>query len=270
VQKRILLILVSFIFCTPSVWAEETSPIFITVTVKNVLLYDLPMTTSPVTRRVFVGEVLKIVSTVKTEQGEIWGKVFISPTQVAYLQGIYLGSSGTIQQEVWKPEKVLRSELPISFALKGSSELFGPGLELRYLPFARLGLTVGVGSVLDGGQMKGSSVAYGLICMLSMANFSPFVETGSSSLTFNDTHSTLRISTFYVNAGVEWILHSGYFFGLGVSYNKSYDVQVGYDYSYAKTSSGSLTVGNYGSFNGLDGPASLQQINPLVILGYSF
>lgn len=160
--------------------------------------------------------------------------------------------------------------MPVSFSLKGPSELFGAGLQIRYLPFARLGLTIGVGSVLDEGQMKGSSLAYGLTCMLSMSNFSPFVEAGSATLTFNDTHSTLRISTFYVNAGIEWILQSGYFFGVGMSYNRSYDIQVGYNYSYAKASNGALSVGKYGSFNNLDGASSLQRLNPLFLIGYSF
>jgi hypothetical protein len=133
-----------------------------------------------------------------------------------------------------------------------------------------LGMSVGVGSVLDDYQMKGSSLAFGVICMLSMDNFTPFVESGNSTLTFNDTHSTLRISSFYVNAGVEWMLQSGYYVGIGISYIRSYDVQVSFDYSYAKSNSGSLSVGNYGSFNNVEGAASLQRLNPLLILGYSF
>jgi hypothetical protein len=245
-------------------------PIFITVPVKNVLIYESPMTSSPIVRRVFAGEVLKVIETIKTEQGETWGKIFLSPSQVAYVQGIYLVNSSSLPQQVWKSQEVLRSEMPFSISAKGTSELFGPGLQFRYLPFTRLGITVGVGSVLDGGRAKGSSVAYGLTCILSMANLSPFVETGTSTLSFNDGHSSLRISTFYINAGVEWILRSGYFVGLGVSYNRSYNIQVGYDYSFAKESSGSLKVGNYGSFSDLGGSESLERLNPLFVAGYSF
>ena len=233
-------------------------------------LYESPTTSSPIVRRVFAGEVLKIAETVKTESGETWGKVFLSPGRVAYIQGAYFRNSGSLKQQIWKPQEVLRSQMPFSFALKGPSELFGPGLQFRYLPFARLGISAGAGSVLDGGQMKGFSVAYGLICMLSMGDFSPFVETGTSTLTFNDDHSTLRISTFYINAGAEWMLPSGYFFGLGLSYNRSYNIQVAYDYSYAKASSGNLKTGNYGPFTGVDGAESLQRLNPLFLVGYSF
>lgn len=269
-KKNLLIFIFSFLTYAEAVLAQEHGPVFVTITAKNVLLYESPTTSSPVVRRVFVGEILKILETVKNEQNEIWGRAYLSPSQVAYIQGVYLSNSSTAQQELWKPEEVLRNQMPFAFALKGPSELFGPGLQLRYLPFARLGLTLGVGSVLDEGQMKGSSLAFGLVCMLSMGNLSPFIETGSTTLTFNDTHSTLRISTFYVNVGVEWILQSGYFFAVGVSYNKSYDVQVAFDYDYAKTSNGSLALGNYGSFNKVDGKSSLQQLNPLFLVGYSF
>jgi hypothetical protein len=103
-----------------------------------------------------------------------------------------------------------------------------------------------------------------------MSNWSPFVETGTSTLTMNDGHSSLRISTFYVNAGMEWISDTGYFVGVGVSYNRSYNVQVSYDYSYATSTSGSLKTGDYGSFTGLKGAESLERLNPLFLLGYSF
>ena len=111
---------------------------------------------------------------------------------------------------------------------------------------------------------------YGLTCILSLENFSPFIQAGSTSLTFNDEHSSLKISTFYINAGVEWILRSGYFFGAGISYNRSYEIQVEYDYGYAKANSGTLKVGNYGSFGGVNGAESFERLNPLFLAGYSF
>jgi hypothetical protein len=260
----------SILFNLNSVIAQEQDSIFTTINLKNILLYENPTTSSSIIRRVFEGEVLKIIKTVQNDKGEAWGKVYLSPNQIAYLQAAYFNKAEKLVPEIWMPEQVLRSQMPVSFALKGPSELFGAGLQFRYLPFARFGFTAGVGSVLDQEQMKGSSLSYGLTCMLSMANFSPFVETGSTTLTFNDTHSTLRISTFYVNAGVEWILQSGYFFGVGVSYNRSYEIQVSYDYSYAKAANGNLSVGQYGSFNSLDGASSLQRLNPLFLIGYSF
>jgi opacity protein-like surface antigen len=258
------------IFLAQLAVAQEHEPIFATISVKNVLLYESPSTSSPVVRRVFVGEVLKITETIKTEQGAVWGKVFLTPTQVAYVPGVYFANSGSLQQEMWKPKEVLRNEMPFAVAAKGTSELYGPGLEFRYLPFTRLGITVGAGSVLDDGRSKGFSVAYGLTCILSMENFSPFVETGTSTLTFNDSNSTLRISSFYINAGVEWMIRSGYFVGLGLSYNRSYNIQVAYDYGYAKSNSGSLKVGNYGSYGGVDGAETLERLNPLFLAGYSF
>lgn len=265
-MKYVILVLVASWMALAS--AEE--PVFTTISVKNVMLYEKPTTLSPVVRRLFVGEVLKIVESVKTESGETWGKVFLSPTQSAYVQGPYFANGGTLQQKMWKPDRVLRSEMPFSVAAKGTGELFGPGLQLRYLPFTRLGITVGAGSVLDSGRSRGFSVAYGLTCVLAMKNFSPFVETGTSTLTFNDGQSSLKISTFYINAGMEWIFSSGYFVGAGMSYNRSYGVQVAYDYSYAKASSGTLKTGDYGSFGGIDGADSLQRLNPLFLAGYSF
>jgi hypothetical protein len=251
-------------------FAQEREPFFVTITLKNVLIYESPISSSPIVRRVFTGEVLKITDTVKTPRGEIWGKVFLSPNQTGYIQGMYFANSGSLQIEIWQPQDVLRSQLPFSFAAKGPAELFGPGLQFRYLPFTRLGIVVGAGSVLDNGRTKGFSVAYGLTCILSMKNFSPFVETGSSILTFKDQNSSLSISTFYINAGVEWILRSGYFVGVGLSYNRSYKTQVTYDYSYAKASNGALKVGDYGSYSDFDGAESLERLNPLFIAGYSF
>ena len=241
-----------------------------TISAKNALLYENPSTTSPIVRRVLDGEVVKIIETIKTEKGDTWGKVYLTPTQVAYLPGQYFVNSGALEQKIWRPVEVIRTEKPFSFAAKGTSELFGPGLEFRYLPFTRLGVTIGAGSVLDDNRSKGYSVAYGLTCLLSTGNLSPFIETGVSTLTFADGQSNLRISSFYINAGVEWIIRSGYFIGVGISYNRSYNVQVSYDYSYAKASNGNVKLGNYGSFGNLDGAESLQRINPLFLLGYAF
>lgn len=266
---KILSLIILACFANSSL-AQEHEPVFATIIAKNVLLYENPTTSSPIVRRVFAGEVLKITETVKTEQGDIWGKVFLSPTQFGYIQGNYFANSGSLQQQMWRPEEVLRSQMPFSFAAKGSGELFGPGLQFRYLPFTRLGLTIGAGTILDNGKSQGYSVAYGLTCLLSTKGFSPFVETGTSTLTFNDGQSTLKISSFYINAGVEYIFRSGYFFGAGVSYNRSYNVQVSYDYSYAKASSGNLTTGNYGSYTGVQGSESLQRVNPIFLAGYSF
>ncbi len=249
---------------------DEKESVFITIPMNNVLLYEEPTTSSPIVRRVFGGEVLKVTETFKTKQGDVWGKVYLSPVQTGYIQGVYIHNTGALQQEIWQHREVLRNEMPFSIGLKGPSELFGAGLQFRYLPFARFGFTAGAGSVLENGSMKGFSVGYGVVCMLSMDNVSPFVETGTSTLTFNDLHSTLRISTFYINAGVEWITESGYFYGLGVSYNRSYSVQIAYDYGYAKTKSGTLEVGDYGSFGNLNGAESIQRLNPLIIIGYSF
>lgn len=249
---------------------EKNESIFTTIYQKNVMLYEQPSIQSPIVRRVFIGEVLKVIESIKTEQGEVWGKVYLSPTQVGYIQSMYYNSTNAIEQTYWVPKEVLRNQMPFSLYLKGPSETFGAALMLRYLPFTRIGLTAGVGSVIDDGQIKGSTMSYGAVFMLSTNDISPFVETGSSTLTYNDTRSTLRISTFYVNAGVEWIFKSGYYFGAGVSYIRSYEVQIEFNYSYAKNSSSSLTIGNYGSFGKLDGPSSLQQLNPMVVIGYSF
>jgi hypothetical protein len=251
-------------------FAQSTGPLLVTVSMKDVILYESPTKSSPVVRRVFPGEVLKIIETVQVEQREIWGKVFLSPNQVAYVEGSVLSRADSLPQEMWRPPQVLRNQLPVSFAAKGTGELFGPGLQFRYLPFTRLGINLGAGSVLDTGRSKGFSVAYGLTCVLSMDNFSPFVETGTSTLTLNDGQSSLRISTFFVNVGVEWILRSGYFFGAGISYSRSYNIQVAYDFGYAKAFAGNLQVGDYGSFNGLSGSESLERLNPLFTVGYSF
>lgn len=268
--KILTIVGMSLVLFSSRLWAENANPVFITIHAKNVLLYERPEIVSPIVRRVFAGEVLKIVETVKTDKGETWGKAFLSPTQVGYIQGENFANGGSLQQKIWRPQEVLRREMPFSFAAKGTAELFGPGLQFRYLPFTRLGVTLGVGSVIDDGHSLGFSVAYGLTCLLSMNGFSPFVETGTSTLTLNDKHSSLKISTFYVNAGVEWIWRSGYFVGLGMSYNRSYNVQVAYDYSYAKASSGSLQVGDYGSYGGLSGSESLERLNPIFLAGYSF
>src|SRR4051812_12852265 len=103
VKKFALLLIAGLLpLCLPA-FAEE--PIFTTITMKNVLLYESPMTSSPIVRRVFTGEVLKIVETVKTEHGEIWGKVFLTPTQSGYIQGAYFANNGSLQQQIWKPEE---------------------------------------------------------------------------------------------------------------------------------------------------------------------
>lgn len=250
--------------------AHAADPGYVTIGAKNVIIYESPMTMSAVVRRAFPGEVLKVTEFIKTDQGDTWGKVFLSPAQSGYVQGMHLANSGNLQQSIWQPEEVLRSKMPFSFAAKGPAEFFGPALQFRYLPFTRLGLSAGAGSVIDQGKTAGFSVAYGLICILSMKNISPFVETGVSTLTFTDDHSTLKISSFYINAGVEWIFRNGYYLGAGVSYNRSYNAQLSYDYGYARSSGGAMKVGNYGSFTSVEGADSLQRLNPLLLVGYSF
>lgn len=183
---------------------------FIRISQKNVLLYESPTTSSPILRRVFVGEVLKLVESVKTEDGEIWGKFALSDQQMGYIQETFYTQSKTLSMELWQPQEILRNKLPFSISLKGPSEYFGLGLQLRYMPFTRLGMNFGVGSVLDDGQAKGSVISFGVVSMLSGDNLSPFFETGSSTLTIDDTNSSLRISTFYVN--VVWPRKNGHAF----------------------------------------------------------
>ncbi|MCB0394101.1 MAG: hypothetical protein KDD25_06060 [Bdellovibrionales bacterium] len=269
--KGFFVILVLIMIGTNSLASSKNEKdILATIDKKDVLLYEKPTTLSPIVRRMFPGEVVKITEVISGSKGEKWGKVYLSPKQEAYIQGSYFENSGSVDIKSWEPEEVLRSQMPFSFSVKGTGELFGPGLQFRYLPFTRFGFTIGAGSVLDEGKGKGFSVAYGFTGMLSMGNFSPFVETGSSTLTISDGHSTLKISSFYINAGVEWIIRSGYYFGLGVSYNRSYSVQVSYDYGYADSKDGELKVDDYGSFGNLDGPESLQRLNPIALIGYSF
>jgi hypothetical protein len=177
-----------------------------------------------------------------------------------------LGSTGAARQ--WRPNSVTRDDRPLAFSLRAGAELFGAGMAIHYLPFSRLGMTFSVGSIIDGEDMKGTAISTGALSYLALHDVSPFVEMGFTRLSYHQEHAILRVSSFYLTLGLEWIFRSGVFINGMVTYARSTDVEVAFDYDAAEA--GPVQVpADFGILDpGTD--ATFQFILPGVSLGYAF
>lgn len=243
-------------------------PLYYQVQHQQSYLYQEPDINSPLVRRLYLGEMIKAVELIKTQSGFSWYKIEIGKDKFAYIKAIKLEQVKKLPENYWQPSKVIRSEKPLSLGMRVAGETYGAGVNLRYMPFSGLGLSITAGPVLDNNEMKGTAMSFGIVSISSTDKFSPTFELGISRFSYHDDRSALRISTFYAGLGVEYMHETGTFANLGLTYVRSLDTEVIYEFEDARD--GNLTIGDYGKFNYLKDQNSLQDVNLSLTIGYAF
>lgn len=246
---------------------ESAGPIRAVVSGEGTIVYERPDLLANALRLLYVGEVIEVLDKVVDQSGAKWARIRMGETdgfvKASAIQGIEGARYGS-----WQPPVVLRDQRPLSFSLRGGSEMFGAGMNIRYMPFTRLGGAFSVGSIMDYPRMKGTSLGTGLVSYLAMGNFSPVIETGFTRLSYHQDFATLRVYSFYLSVGLEYLFQNGFFANVMVTYLRSADVEVAFDYLNAKN--GLTTVPpDFGVLDpGKDN--TFQFVLPGVSIGYAF
>lgn len=201
---------------------------------EGTIVYEKPDVVANALRLLYAGEIIEIQELVIDPHQAKWAKVKMGQVY-GYVKNGNIQYGAPVPIREWKPPVILRDEKPLAFSQKTGAELFGPGINLRYLPFSRLGLSFSVGSIIDLPEMKGTSIALGVVSYLALKDLSPFIETGFTRLSYHEGFSTLRVNAFYLSGGIEWIFRSGFFFNSSLTYMRSADVEVSFDYLNAKS-----------------------------------
>ncbi|MDB5050179.1 MAG: hypothetical protein JWO30_3250 [Fibrobacteres bacterium] len=231
------------------------------------IVFENPDVLANALRLLYAGEVIGIREVLLDPTESKWAKIDMGGV-VGYVKFSDIEYSGSSKVKSWRPAVILRDERPLSFSLKAGADMFGGGMGIHYLPFSRLGATFSVGSIIDDGKMKGTSLALGVISYLALENFSPFVETGFTRLSYHESYSILRVDAFYLSAGVEYIFSSGFFVNVMATYLRSADVEVSFDYANAKSGRTEVPA-NFGVLDPGD-DNTFQFLLPGFSLGYAF
>ena len=237
------------------------------VVAEQAIVHDKPDVLANALRLLYGGEVVEVLEVVRDQDQALWARISMGRAE-GYVRhsDLRMGESAGIRE--WKRPVVLRDDRPLSFSLKLGGEMFGGGMNIHYLPFSRLGMSFSVGSIVDGSEMKGTALSLGLLSYLALHDISPFVETGFTRLSYHEQQAILRVESYYLSLGVEWIFSNGVFINAMVTYSRSADVEISYDYDKAK--SGNLQVPpDFGVLDPGD-DATFQFVLPGISLGYAF
>lgn len=231
------------------------------------IVHEKPDVLGDAMRLLYAGEIVHVLEVVRDPDQALWARISMGRTQGFVRQSdLRLGTAQVARD--WRRETILRDDRPLSFSFLLGAETFGGGMAIHYLPFSRLGMTFTVGSVLEDRVMKGTALGLGVISYLALSDISPFVETGFTRLSYHEGESTLRVGSFYLSLGVEWIFSNGIFVNAMVTYSRSADMEVTYNYDIAK--SGDLEVpADFGVLDPGD-DATFQFLLPGFSLGYAF
>ncbi len=234
---------------------------------EQAIVHDKPDVLANAQRLLYAGEIVNVVEVVRDGDQALWARISMGNARgYVRLADLRMGETAGVKE--WKRPVVLRDERPLAFSLKAGGEMFGYGMNIHYLPFSRLGMSFSVGSIVDGTEMKGTALSLGAVSYLALHDFSPFVETGFTRLSYHQQQAILRVESFYLSLGVEWIFSSGLFLNAMVTYSRSADVEISYDYD--KAVAGNLQVPpNFGVLDPGD-DATFQFVLPGVALGYAF
>jgi hypothetical protein len=230
----LLTLLFSLLFSAPIAAAKKEVKSSAIVVKEGTIVYEKPDVVANALRLLYAGEIIDIQEIVIDPNQAKWAKVKMGEVY-GYVKNGNIQYGAAVEIREWKPPVILRDEKPLSFSQKSGGELFGPGINLHYLPFSRLGLSFSVGSIIDWPEMKGTSIALGMVSYLALKDLSPFIELGFTRLSYHEKYATLRVNAFYLSGGIEWIFRSGFFFNSSLTYMRSADVEVSFDYLNAQS-----------------------------------
>jgi hypothetical protein len=237
------------------------------VTAEQAIVHEQPDALSDAKRLLYGGEIVRVLERVRDPQQATWARIAMG-RETGFVRESDLKAANAGAPRDWRPEIVTRDDHPLGFSLRAGAQLFGPGMAIHYLPFSRLGMTFSVGSVLEDREMRGTAISFGAISYLALHNLSPFVETGFTRLSYHEAQAVLRVQSFYLTMGLEFIFRNGIFLNAMVTYARSADLEVAFDYEAAQ--SGPTEVpDDFGILDPGDG-GTFQFLLPGFSLGYAF
>lgn len=212
-MTRSALIVVCLTF--PAIAAE------LRVTERQAFVYETPDAKSPVLRRLYVGELVTGVEEIVSPDGSAWVAISLGGEDTGFVRKEKLGSPTTLPIDKWRPPYFVRDERPFVLGARVGGETLGAGINFRYQPFTRLGVSFTLGTVIDPDSPKGAvgpTFSGGLYSAFLLYNISPTIELGFSSSTYSSGAVSLQLTNFYIAAGVEWMTDVGFFIGIHFSY----------------------------------------------------
>lgn len=248
-----------------------------TVVEDKTFVFEEPSALSNVMRRCYVGEIVRVVDEAVTTEGRPWVKVALGYDETGWVEASRVVPTGHFKLEQYRPERIIREELPVAVGMRLGGEGLGAGLLLRYQPFSRLGVAASFSGLIgnDHGEigvlrpstspLHGTVIYAGLTSFLVLWNLSPLLELGMSRITYQQGQAKLTMTALDIGVGIEWMFNRGAFVGFGMHYVRSLTVDVSYSYNYARART--LTVE---SFSLLGDGDQLEQVQPSITFGYAF
>ena len=232
------------------------------------MFHSSPDHTSPVLRKLYPGELVTPVEEIETPSGAIWIKIQLGAAKYGFVPSRKMIVAGKLPRSRCEEKTIVRDERPMAVGIHGMGETLGGEIVFRYLPFTRIGFSLGVGTVLDEWQMRGTAVSFEIVSLIALSNLSPIISVGFTRLSSHARVSTMTISAFYLSAGLEWMFNWGLFINVGVTYLRSLDLEVVFELEDAQA--GNFEYEQHKGFGDLDKTNTFQAINPSFTVGYGF
>ena len=94
------------------------------------------------------------------------------------------------------------------------------------------------------------------------------IEAGLGRLSYHQSQSTLRVTTLYVTAGLEWMSEWGGFAQVGITYMRGLEAEVSFEFEPAREQGNLDVPKSYGTLDpGSD--YTFQELRPVIALGYA-
>ena len=258
---------------------ESADGVPATVVVERSFVFSEPSTQAAVLRLLYPGEMVRVVANIDTEEGIRFAKIVLSPDLFGYVASTRLSDTEPLRASYYRPPRVRREDRPIALSFRLGGETFGGGLAIRYQHFSRLGLTFAAGSLLTSSRqvglqaltkpsrIRGTVISLGLSSCPMLSNFSPLIEVGLSSVSYDKQLARLEVINLYSNVGGEYIFEDGVFIGATISYMRSLSARVSYELGSARLHD--RYVPRFGALDPGDDNV-FQAFQPGMFVGYAF
>jgi hypothetical protein len=234
------------------------------ITADQVVAYEEPNPTSVALRLLYRGEVVVVRGQV-TANDRTWLRIALGGQRSAYVAANLAGATTFAPTtSTWAPERAIRDERPVAVAALGYGISQGAGVQLRYLPFTRLGLSFSAGTILGPHGLEGSVLAFGVQGLFSLGKLTPIGEVGGAILMSEAQRSRQRIQALYVSAGLEWMFDNGLYVAALATYWRSLRIEILFPHDDA-----TFVRDEYGSLDAT-GSSSVQRLVPALLVGYAF
>jgi hypothetical protein len=239
------------------------------VTEDQTFVHERPDRLSPIARRLYPGEVVRRVDHLVAEDGVVWVEIEMGEGRRGYVLAKKLDVAGRFPRGRWHKTIIIRDERPLAISVRGMGETHGASLDVRYLPFTRFGVSLGLGPVLDEWKAHGTALTAGFLLFAGTRNLSPFFDIGVTRLSYHETRTKLQITALYVTFGLEWMASFGGFVTAGVTYVRSMDISITVKHDDAL--GGDYDFGSYGTFGEeIEDGELYQAVYPAFSIGYGF